>query len=103
QASGRPARRDPLERPGGLLGPELHRFHDGRLVSREIPGPLSHFAHGMRLSLSKPYLAVALWLIQLLLASTLILPIGNALHVLLDRDPSADRMVAKPDYGWWET
>jgi hypothetical protein len=66
-------------------------------------GALASFARGMRLSLSKPYLALALWLIQLLLASALILPIGNLLHAMLDRDPAADRMVAVPDYGWWET
>jgi AbgT putative transporter family len=71
--------------------------------STRTPGTLSNFAHGLRLSLSKPYLAVALWLIQLLLASALILPIGNTLHALLDRDPAADKMVANPDYGWWET
>jgi hypothetical protein len=33
----------------------------------------------------------------------LILPIGNSLHAMLDRSPAADRMVANPDYGWWET
>ena len=33
------------------------------------------FSRGLALSLSKPYLAVSLWLIQLLLASVLILPI----------------------------
>jgi hypothetical protein len=61
------------------------------------------FARGLKLSLSKPYLAVALWLMQLLLSAVLILPIGNTLHALLDRSPSADKMVANPDYGWWET
>ena len=61
------------------------------------------FARGVRLSLSKPYLAVSLWLIQLLLASVLILPVSNALHELLDNAPAASRMVANPDYGWWET
>ena len=61
------------------------------------------FARGVRLSLSKPYLAVSLWLIQLLLASVLILPVSNILHELLDNAPAASRMVANPDYGWWET
>ena len=61
------------------------------------------FLRGLKLSLSKPYLAVALWLIQLLMASVLILPIGNSLHALLDHSPAADKMVANPDYGWWET
>ena len=61
------------------------------------------FLRGLKLSLSKPYLAVALWLIQLLMAAVLILPIGNSLHALLDHSPAADKMVANPDYGWWET
>jgi hypothetical protein len=61
------------------------------------------FLRGLRLSLSKPYLAVALWLIQLMLAAAVILPISNTLHALLDRSPAADKMVANPDYGWWET
>ena len=72
-------------------------------MSRGSPGALACFLRGLRLSLSKPYLAVALWLIQLLLAATLILPISNMLHGLLDLSPAADRMVANPDYGWWET
>jgi hypothetical protein len=70
-------------------------------VSR--PSALGSFARGVGASISKPYLAVALWLIQLALAAVLVLPLGNALHTLLDRDPSSDRMVARPDYGWWET
>jgi hypothetical protein len=57
----------------------------------------------MRLSLSKPYLALSLWLVQLMLASVLILPISNALHDSLDHSTSGSRMVAVPDYGWWET
>jgi hypothetical protein len=46
---------------------------------------------------------VALWLIQLMLAAALILPIGNTLHAMLDRSPAGEKMVAVPDYGWWET
>ncbi len=61
------------------------------------------FSRGLALSLSKPYLAVSLWLIQLLLSSVLILPVSNALHDLLDRSVSGSRMVANPDWGWWET
>ena len=64
---------------------------------------LSCFLRGLALSLSKPYLAAALWLIQLLLASVIILPVSNSLHDLLDRTPAADKMVANPDFGWWET
>ena len=64
---------------------------------------LACLGRGIRLSLSKPYLAVSLWLIQLLLASVLILPVSNSLHELLDDSPAASRMVANPDYGWWET
>ncbi len=67
------------------------------------PRALTCFLRGLRLSLSKPYLAVALWLVQLLLSASLILPISNTLHALLDRSPAADKMVANPDYGWWET
>ncbi|MCA1582227.1 MAG: hypothetical protein LC796_12735 [Acidobacteria bacterium] len=66
-------------------------------------GALACFGRGLRASLSKPYLAVSLWLIQLLLASVLILPVSNSLHDLLDDSPSASRMVANPDLGWWET
>jgi hypothetical protein len=72
-------------------------------VSRQGPRAMACFLRGLKMSLSKPYLALALWLIQLLLASVLILPIGNALHSMLDRSPAADRMVANPDYGWWKT
>jgi hypothetical protein len=61
------------------------------------------FLRGLALSLSKPYLAVSLWLIQLLLASVLILPISNSLHDLLDHSVAGSRMVAQPDSGWWET
>jgi hypothetical protein len=64
---------------------------------------LACFARGLALSLSKPYLAVSLWLIQLLLAAVLILPISNALHDLLDHSVAGSRMVANPDYGLWET
>lgn len=67
------------------------------------PSGISCFARGLRLSLSKPYLAVSLWLIQLLLAAALILPVSNSLHASLDRSPLADRMIGVPDYGWWET
>jgi hypothetical protein len=70
-------------------------------VSR--PSALTCFGRGLRLSLSKPYLAATLWLIQLLLAAALILPISNSLHENLDHSPLADRMVGVPDYGWWET
>jgi hypothetical protein len=70
---------------------------------RDRQGSLACFARGLRLSLSKPYLAVSLWLIQLLLASVLILPVSNTLHDVLDYSPAASRMVANPDYGWWET
>jgi hypothetical protein len=72
-------------------------------VNRSGPRALACFLRGLQMSLSKPYLAVALWLIQLLIASVLILPIGNSLHAELDRSPMAERMVANPDYGWWET
>ena len=61
------------------------------------------FARGVGLSLSKPYLAVSLWLIQLLLACVLVLPVSNALHALLDHSSTGSRMVADPDFGWWET
>ena len=67
------------------------------------PRALACFLRGLGYSLSKPYLAVALWLIQLMLAASLILPIGNSLHALLDRSPAGEKMVAVPDYGWWET
>jgi len=67
------------------------------------PKALVCFLRGLGRSLSKPYLAVALWLIQLMLASALILPIGNTMHAMLDRSPSGEKMVAVPDYGWWET
>lgn len=61
------------------------------------------FLRGLALSLSKPYLALSLWLIQLLLSAVLILPISNTLHDLLDNSVAGSRMVANPDYGWWET
>ena len=61
---------------------------------------LACFVRGLKLSLSKPYLAVALWLLQLMMAAVLILPIRNSLHALLDHSPAADKMVAIPDYGW---
>ena len=67
------------------------------------PSAISCFGRGLRLSLSKPYLALSLWLGQLLLGAVLILPISNSLHASLDRSPVADRMVGVPDYGWWET
>jgi hypothetical protein len=72
-------------------------------VNGDGPRAFACFLRGLRLSLSKPYLAVALWLIQLLMAAVLILPISNSLHALLDHSPAADKMVANPDYGWWET
>lgn len=72
-------------------------------MKRGAPRALTCVLRGLRLSLSKPYLAVALWLIQLLLSAAIILPVSNTLHALLDRSPAADRMVANPDYGWWET
>jgi hypothetical protein len=61
------------------------------------------FGRGLKLSLSKPYLAAWLWLMQLLLATVLVLPVSNALHSLLDMSSTGSRMVADPDYGWWET
>jgi hypothetical protein len=66
-------------------------------------GAIACFGRGLRLSLSKPYLAISLWLIQLMLAAVLILPVSNTLHELLDNSPAASRMVANPDFGWWET
>jgi hypothetical protein len=69
----------------------------------KAPSAVSCFGRGLRLSLSKPYLALSLWLVQLLLAAVLFLPISNSLHGNLDRSPAADRMVGVPDYGWWET
>lgn len=71
--------------------------------NRSRRSSLSCFGRGVRLSLSKPYLALSLWLIQLLLSSVLILPVSNTLHEMLDDSPAASRMVANPDYGWWET
>ena len=73
------------------------------MVKNRGPRAVVCFLRGMGRSLSKPYLAVALWLIQLLLAAVVILPVSNTLHALLDRSPAADRMVANPDFGWWET
>lgn len=61
------------------------------------------FGRGLKLSLSKPYLAVSVWLMQLLLGSVMVLPVSNALHSLLDLSSSGSHMVADPDYGWWET
>jgi hypothetical protein len=72
------------------------------MVRRRV-GAAGSFGRGLRLSLSKPYLAVSLWLIQLLLASVLVLPVSNALHSLLDLSSSGSRMIADPDFGWWET
>ena len=66
-------------------------------------GALACFARGLGLSLTRPYLALSVWLIQLLLASVVILPMSNTLHAELDHAPMADRMVANPDFGWWET
>jgi len=73
------------------------------MVRNRGPRAAECFFRGLGRSLSKPYLAVALWLIQLLLAAVVILPVSNTLHALLDRSPAADRMVANPDFGWWET
>ncbi|MGH9366763.1 MAG: hypothetical protein ACRD3M_03705 [Thermoanaerobaculia bacterium] len=67
------------------------------------PSALACFGRGLRLSLSKPYLGASLWLIQLLLAAALILPISRSLHENLDHATLADHMVGVPDYGWWET
>lgn len=64
---------------------------------------LACFLRGLALSLSKPYLAVSLWLIQLLLSAVLILPISNFLHDDLDNSVAGSRMVANPESGWWET
>jgi hypothetical protein len=72
------------------------------VVSRRVSAA-GCFARGVALSLSKPYLAVSLWLIQLLLAGVLVLPVSNALHSLLDHSSTGSRMVADPDFGWWET
>ena len=72
-------------------------------MSRGGPKALRCFLRGLALSLSKPYLAVALWLIQLMLAAALILPVGNQMHSMLDRSPAGEKMVAVPNYGWWET
>ncbi len=80
---------------------ESLRLRDGGLVSG--PSALVCFGRGLRASLSKPYLGLSLWLIQLLLAAALILPISNSLHANLDHSTIADRMVGVPDYGWWET
>jgi len=73
------------------------------MVRNRGPRAAECFLRGLGRSLSKPYLAVALWLIQLLLAAVIILPVSNTLHAMLDRSPAADRMVANPDFGWWET
>lgn len=67
------------------------------------PRAAACFIRGLKRSLSKPYLALALWIMQLMLAAAVILPISNTLHALLDHSPAADQMVANPDYGWWET
>lgn len=64
---------------------------------------LACFLRGLALSLSKPYLAASLWLIQLLLSAVLILPMSNFLHDALDNSVAGSRMVANPESGWWET
>ena len=64
---------------------------------------LACFLRGLALSLSKPYLIVSLWLIQLLLSAVLILPISNFLHDDLDNAVAGSRMVANPESGWWDT
>lgn len=64
---------------------------------------LACFLRGLALSLSKPYLVVSLWLIQLLLSAVLILPISNFLHDDLDNSVAGSRMVANPESGWWDT
>lgn len=64
---------------------------------------MASFGRGLSLSLSKPYLAACLWLVQLLLSLVVIIPVSNSLHALLDHSPAGSRMVADPDYGWWET
>ena len=71
-------------------------------MSRRASAPAC-FLRGLGLSLARPYLALSLWLIQLLVASVVILPMSNTLHEQLDHSPAADRMVATPDFGWWET
>src|SRR5262249_24611323 len=100
---GRRSRRLAVDRARGLLGPEHDRFPDLRMVRNRGPRAAECFFRGLGRSLSKPYLAVALWLIQLLQAAVIILPVSNTLHALLDRSPAADKMVANPDFGWWET
>lgn len=70
---------------------------------KPYPSAARCFLRGLGLSLARPYLALSLWLIQLLLAAVVILPMSNTLHEELDHSPAADRMVATPDYGWWET
>lgn len=72
------------------------------MVRRETSA-LRCFGRGLKLSLSRPYLAAAVWGMQLLLASVLVLPVSNALHGLLDYSSTGSRMVANPDYGWCET
>lgn len=72
------------------------------MVKRETSA-LRCFGRGLKLSLSRPYLAASVWAMQLLLASVLVLPVSNALHALLDHSSTGSRMVADPDYGWWET
>lgn len=72
------------------------------MVKRETSA-LSCFGRGLRLSLSRPYLAASVWGMQILLASVLVLPVSNALHAILDHSSTGSRMVANPDYGWWET
>ena len=72
------------------------------MVKRETSA-LRCFGRGLKLSLSRPYLAASVWGMQILLASVLVLPVSNALHSLLDHSSTGSRMVANPDYGWWET
>ncbi len=72
------------------------------MVRRETSA-LRCFGKGLKLSLSRPYLAASVWAMQLLLASVLVLPVSNALHALLDHSSTGSRMIADPDYGWWET
>jgi hypothetical protein len=69
----------------------------------KVPRSLGCFVRGLALSFSKPYLAASLWLIQLLLAAVLALPMSNSLHDLFDHSVAGSRMVANPDYGLWET
>ncbi len=87
-----------------LLGSEPPRLPDGGLVSRAPRTRARAFAGASRSRSRSPTWPSSLWLIQLLLSSVLILPVSNSLHddcsTALRR---GSRMVANPDFGWWET